>query len=447
MGDFYSAGRLVSREARKIIGKRSLTGATIEDVWQGTALTRPVPGGVQVEAVSTSAQDDAAIADVWDVTIGAAVSAGDVARITINTGNFDYMVKNADTAAMVATGLGDAVNSGSKSAYSIVPAGVMNLGDTFRVTIGATAYDHVCGAADTPAVVIGGLVAAINAGAGDPVYLAINAGTAMILLAKAGGVSAVPVSTVPVDPGTDATLTQTTVVTGRAASTDYTAGVLGTAVKLTNIIAGPTADTVASSFPTDPGGDSTATAVHTFTGAGGTGIRTLRIDYLDANGVAQVETISLNGVTAATSTATDIESIIAITAATVGSTGAAVGVVTVQGVGAGAVYAEIEAGGCVELAASYTVPAGRSAYVAGVCYSASTASELYVLSDCNPVSGAIVTGASFVLAAIHAGQQSGHVTPEVKCGPLPAGSRLWFAAVGAAGRVVFVAADIYAVPA
>jgi hypothetical protein len=447
MGDFYSAGRLISREARKIIGKRSLTGATIEEIWQGTALTRPSPGGVQVEAVSTSAQDDAAIADRWDVTVGAAVAAGDVARITINASNFDYMVKNADTDAMVATGLRDAINSGSKSAYRIVPAGVMDLGDTFRVTIGATAYDHVCGAADTPAVVIGGLVAAINAGAGDPVYLAINAGTAMILLAKAGGVSAVPVSTVPVDPGTDATLTQTAIVTGRAASTDYSASVLAAAVTLTNAIPGPTADTVASSFPTDPGGDSTAVAVHTVTGGGGTGIRTLRIDYLDTNGVAQSETISLNGVTAATSTATDIESIIAVTAATVGSAGAAVGVVTVQGVGAGAVYAEIEAGGCVELAASYTVPAGRVGYLAGLCYSASVASELYVLSDCNPASGVIVPGATFVLAAIHAGAQSGHVAPEVKCGPLPAGARVWFAAVGAAGRVVFVAADVYAVPA
>lgn len=440
MGNYYRNGRLFSAETFNVQGTRTLAAATESDLWSGTAATRPVPASEQLRIVSSSTEDDnvkADIVDVWDVTVGAIVSTGDVARIVINAVNYDYMVMAADTDALVATGLSNAVNSGSKAVHRVVPAGVMDLADTFRISIGATNYDHVCGAADTPAIVIAGLVAAINGGAGDPLYTAIDAASSLILIAKAGGVTATPTATVPVDTGSDATNTLTTVVTGVAASTDYTAAVLGAAVTLTNAVAGVTADTVTSTFAYDPGLDSTCTAVHTTTGAAGaagTGLRTIRLDYLDATGLAQTETVTLNGTTAVLTTATDATAIVGLSALTLGSNAGAVGTISVTNVGNTSTFEVIPANGCQSASAAYRVPVSRQSFVTRYEASAgAVATTVRLCSDVNPATGAIVSGAKFTWSSAIFGTSPEDLQPLVPLGPFPAGSKVWLTGLSAGG--------------
>lgn len=443
MGDFYGAGRVVSREARKLIGKRTLIGATREDIWPGTALARPVPGGVQVEVVSSSVSDDAARPDVWDVTVGGLTDAADIARITINGTAYRAFVTGGWTTDQVASALQSAIANGSVESWTVTPGGVADAGDTFRVTINAVNYDFVAVGGETVAQLCTGIAGAL---ALCPEYTPTDLTTTVGLTATAAGVSPDVVTSLPVDANADATFVAAQVIAGVAASTVCTATVLGSAVTLTSVTPGAGGIlTVTSAYDVDGDADGTVTAVHTFTGAAGTGVRTLRIDYLDANGVPQSETVTMNGTTAATTTATDIEQIIAVTAASVGSAGAAVGDIAVQGVGGGTVYALVDANGCEELAADYTVRSGRMAYARDLVCSASAVCEIQLLSDTNPASGAVVSGASFVWATIHAGAQSGHINQGVSWGPFPAGSRVWIAATGAAGRVVEANADVYAV--
>lgn len=443
MGDFYSAGRLVSREARKIVGKRTLIGATREDIWPGTALTRPVPGGVQVEIVSSSAADDAARPDVWDVTVGGLTDTNDIARITINGIAYRARVTGGWTTADVAEALRSAIAVGSIESWALTPGGNADAGDTFRTTINAVNYDFVAVGGETVAQICTGIAAALVA---CPEYTATATPTFVGLTAVNPGVTADPTVSLPVDANADATYTATQSIAGVAASTACTPVRVGSVITLTSVTAGAGGIlTVTSAYDFDPDVDGTVVAVHTFTGAAGTGARSVRLDYLDANGVPQTETIATNGTTAALSTATDIEQLQSVTVASVGSSGAAVGDIAIQGVGGGTIYAQIDATTNDELAADYTVRAGRVAYARDLFWSASAASEIQLISDTNPASGTVVSGASFVWATIYAGAQSGHINQGVPWGPFPAGSRIWIAATGAAGRVIEAQADVYTV--
>jgi hypothetical protein len=443
MGDFYSAGRLVSREARKIVGKRTLIGATREDIWPGTALARPIPGGVQVEVISSSAADDAARPDVWDVTVGGLTDANDIARISIGGIAYRARVTGGWTTDDVAEALRSAIASGSVESWVLTPTANAAAGDTYRVTLGAVNYDFVAAGGETVAQICTGIAGAL---VGNPLYTATATPTFVGLTALFPGVSADPSVSVPVDPDGNSTLTATQSIAGVAANTTCTPVRVGSVITLTSVTAGPSGIlTVTSGYDFDPDVDGTVTAVHTFTGAAGTGVRSVRLDYLDANGVPQTETIATNGTTAALSTATDIEQLLAVTTASVGSSGAAVGDIAIQGVGGGTIYAQIDATTNDELAADYTVRSGRVAYARDLFWSASAASEIQLMSDTNPASGAIVSGASFVWATIYAGAQSGHINPGVPWGPFPAGARVWIAATGAAGRVIEAQADVYTV--
>lgn len=454
MGKYFQGGKLHSAETFNVQGTRTLAAATESHLWSGTAATRPTPASEQLRLVSSSIEDDnvkADITDVWDVAVGAAVSAGDVARIAINAINYDYMVSMGDTDAMVALGLSNAIANGSKAVHSVVPAGIMDLGDTFRVTIGATDYDHVCGAADTPAIVIAGLMAAINGGAGDPIYTAVNAGTSLILIAKSGGVTATPTATVPVDTGADATHTLTTVVTGVAADTNYTPGVVGSTVTLTNLVAGVTADTVTSTFAVDPGLDSTCVAVHTTTGAAGsagTGLRTLRLDYLDANGIKQAEVVTMNGTAAVLTAATGVTAILGVSALTLGSNGSAVGNISVTNVANTSTFEVVPAGACASASAAYTVPASRQSYVTKVAASAgAVATTVKLCSDCNPATGAVVSGATFVWSSAIFGTSPEDLEPKVPYGPFPADAKIWLTGLSAGGTACQGSIEGYNTPA
>ena len=454
MGNFYRSGRLISAETFRPTGTRTLAAATESDLWSGVAATRPWPASEQLRIVSTSAEDallKSAITDVWDITVAGALAVGDVPVITINGVDYGYMAGAGDTNALAATGLIAAVNAGAKAVHSVTPTGGYDIGDTFRITIGATSYDHVCGAADTTAVVVTGLTAAVNAGAGNPVYLAIDALTKVVLVAKAGGVSATPTASVPVDTNADATLTRAGVVTGVAASTDYTASSGGAGiVTLTNNITGSTTDTVTSAMAVDPGLDSTCTAVHTATGVtavAGTGLRTLRIAYLDANGAEQVETVTMDGLTSVTTTATNVTAITSITGATFGSTGAAVGAVSVKNMASAVIFGTVSAGLSQDDAAVYRVPVRKKAYVASIDVSAgAVATTVKLKSDANPATGLVQAGSAFVWGSAVVGTDPATVTPAAPWGPFPAAAKIWITGTSAGGTVCQGAMNGYLEP-
>ncbi len=96
----------------------------------------------------------------------------------------------------------------------------------------------------------------------------------------------------------------------------------------------------------------------------GTGIRTVGVHYLDADGAEQDETVTLNGTTPVALTETNVRFVNDLHAATVGSTGAAVGAITLYKQGAAAtVYSQITAGSTMQLSTQKMVPAGKTMYL------------------------------------------------------------------------------------
>ena len=97
----------------------------------------------------------------------------------------------------------------------------------------------------------------------------------------------------------------------------------------------------------------------------GTGAQTVNIHYLDTAGAEQNETIIMNGTTLVTTVATDIDHVQWINTNAVGSGGVAAGNISLQGLGGGAVFEYIAAGGNQSLSARYVVPTGKTGYLFG----------------------------------------------------------------------------------
>ena len=437
MADYYSAGRLISQEIQHIVAKRSLTGATQEDVWGGTALTRPAPGGAQVEVVSTSPQDAAEVTDTWTVTIGGGVTQEDVVQITVDGTAYAYQVQGTDTTATIAEALKTALMTGSTEIWQITPGGAADAGDTWRTTIDGVDYDFVAvGGEALPALALGiqGALAAC------PYYIAALDGPLVILTAtSSGGSPDVSVSMVA-DGNASGSVSAMQIVAGVNATTAATATRLNSVVTIESATPGAGGVlVVSSSYTTDPGADSTAVAAHTLTGAVGTGITGLRIAYLDANGKQQVETIATTGLTAAATAAMDLERILSVTS----TGGAAAGTITIRGAGAGTEYDTIAAGDCQTFSGDCAVPSNRNGgLVKSLVVSASTASEIYLMSDANPATGSVVSGGAFKYAILQAGASSITVDPTVAIAQVPAGARVWLAAKGGAGRIIAGSFDL-----
>jgi len=125
----------------------------------------------------------------------------------------------------------------------------------------------------------------------------------------------------------------------------------------------------------------------------GTGARTVDIHYLDTSGVEQVETVTMNGTTAATTTAVDIDCVQWIHTKTVGSGGVAAGNISLQGVGGGTVYEYIAVGGNQSLSARYRVPAAHKGYL--VQWKASALKKrvtFYCRAECERSDRSLVSG-------------------------------------------------------
>jgi len=100
--------------------------------------------------------------------------------------------------------------------------------------------------------------------------------------------------------------------------------------------------------------------------AGGTGIQSLEIHYLDDSGVEQFEVKTLDGTTPVLTTALNFTAIQYMHTKTVGSGGVAAGTITLRNIGgAGSDFEVISAGGNQSLSARFTIPAAHKGYIIG----------------------------------------------------------------------------------
>ena len=97
--------------------------------------------------------------------------------------------------------------------------------------------------------------------------------------------------------------------------------------------------------------------------AAGTGIQIVRIHYLDSDYNEQVENVTLNGVTPVLTTGLNILRINGMHAYAVGSTGDAVGNISLTNSGGTVTYGYIAATYTMSRQAIYTVPAGKYGYI------------------------------------------------------------------------------------
>ena len=97
----------------------------------------------------------------------------------------------------------------------------------------------------------------------------------------------------------------------------------------------------------------------------GTGAQTVDIHYLDSSGDEQEETVTMNGLGAVTTLATDIADVQWLHTRAVGANGVAVGNISLQGVGGGTVYEYLAAGGNQSLSGRYAIPNGKTGYIVG----------------------------------------------------------------------------------
>jgi len=231
------------------------------------------------------------------------------------------------------------------------------------------------------------------------------------------------------------------------ASASYTATALAGVITV-NAPEGAAAFAFVNASTDNQTADLTVTIATVIAAGGGTGIRTLRIDYLDALGVRQSETVTMNGTTAVLTTATDIGALLGLTAATVGSNGSAVGTVSVTNVGNTTTFGGLAIGTNQDDAAAFTVPAGLRGYVTKVAASAgATATTVKLCSDTNPATGTVVNGAKFVWASALFGTTPEDIDPCVPWGPFPAGAQVWLTGTSAGGAACQGSMEGYNEPA
>ncbi len=107
--------------------------------------------------------------------------------------------------------------------------------------------------------------------------------------------------------------------------------------------------------------------------AAGTGARTVHLHYLDANYAEQVETVTMNGVTAVATSATNILRILDFHVATAGSGLVNAGNIDVRNLADTPIYSRIATGENTAHTAVYTIPASSTAYLICASFSAGAA--------------------------------------------------------------------------
>jgi hypothetical protein len=155
----------------------------------------------------------------------------------------------------------------------------------------------------------------------------------------------------------------------------------------------------ASSVPIPPivGEQMTVVSTDVNDNPGGSGVREIRIEYLDSNGLEQEESITMNGTTGVNTVATDIRYVNAIHATAVGSNGVAEGDITIHQFGApSTVYDIIATGGNMSLTITYMVPYNKTLYVSSWMGSVSGNKRVSLRLRANARNGVIYEGTGTV---------------------------------------------------
>jgi len=177
-------------------------------------------------------------------------------------------------------------------------------------------------------------------------------------------------------------------------------------------------------------------------GSTATGVLTVRIEYLDANGAEQTEDVVVNGTTIASTLATNILFVNDFYALTAGSGGVAAGNIILYKFGAAStIYNMIAAGGNKSLVINRRVPAGKTLYVTGwTCVSAISKDTSFRLrSNCTPDGSTTVGGFLFKRSAlIRDASLSEIINPPIK---IPSGAIVkvsaWATGAGGVGSASF----------
>jgi hypothetical protein len=174
--------------------------------------------------------------------------------------------------------------------------------------------------------------------------------------------------------------------------------------------------------------------------AAGTGVRTVRIYYLDGSGVEKTTDVTLNGLTAVSTTATDIYRVQSFRAMTVGTGGVAAGNIDLRHLSDTPIYSRILTGYTQGRAAIYQVPAGKTLYITDLTFavvstSGSRTARVTLRTDYDDFTGAI--GSVFrLLAEVALVDQAHSFSPAVPI-KVPAGARLICVATASASVQVY----------
>lgn len=129
-------------------------------------------------------------------------------------------------------------------------------------------------------------------------------------------------------------------------------------------------------------------------GAAGTGVLTVRIDYLDANGAEQTTVVTMNGTTpVSVAGGALIRRVQWMHALTTGTGGVAAGNIICRKTTTTEPIEQITAGGNMSLSCRYTVPLGYSAYVdEWSANAAANAQDMRLRATCEKTSRALLPG-------------------------------------------------------
>lgn len=140
--------------------------------------------------------------------------------------------------------------------------------------------------------------------------------------------------------------------------------------------------------------------------AAGTGIRTVNLHLVLEDGSEYEEVVTLNGVTPVNTVKTDIRWCNRMHAATVGSTGSAVGDVTMESVGGATVYHQISATGNQTLSCAKMVPGGKVLYINSFAASQSATTKTSIRLRSTSDNGDLYPGVFLFKSAINLRQSA-----------------------------------------
>jgi hypothetical protein len=107
----------------------------------------------------------------------------------------------------------------------------------------------------------------------------------------------------------------------------------------------------------------------------GTGVRVVRICYLDTAGAEQCEHVTMGGTAAVATTGTDIYRVNSFRATSCGTSGEALGDIDLRHLSDTPIYSQIATGFTRSRNITYTVPAGKTLYVTSISFSVGGATK------------------------------------------------------------------------